>query len=726
MTMSNFLNPYQFIESKNTDPENHIEAKSIARGEHPFVRHDRWDADARSGRIVCKLTTRTPTAVGGENQESAKGAPRKLQPYLRDGRPAIPGNSLRGVIGTALETLSNSSMRVLEDRQFSVRKSMNDALKMLGRLNRMDGQWRLQPLCATAVSINDRNVIAGFKTLDAVFRDQSDRRLPLRDLLPAYVYPDRLKELRGLPSGAPIKARFSLPEEERATLGGLSRLRRESRLDSRFHVKKRGKKTFVLGQRIEGPIYHLESAPDDAALRIGWFRALDITDDQQRPPTKRYEYVLPEPKEPARTIPVPEEVVERFLALGAARHDADSALPFKLRGQESWRDLDGSLVYFHAKVEHGRPTIEEISLSSIWRMAVPDSVYEQFRRIDPELLPWSEKRQVLTPAECLLGVVGTGAGGGHDILPSLASRVRFRDAVPSAAYGGERDMLMSETKLQILGAPKPPSPAMYFTESDNPERPVNKQDLARRSASIRPNGRKVYLPHEVEGDALKERYVSAAQDGDKSDKQRVRVRPIRPDIPFLFAVEFENLSDEELGLLLSALHPASDSRHRLGIGKPLGLGSVTIDIEAVALWNRNLSDYSAEALERASACTVHAGSVTNVDDLDNEVRLLLSESDRVLADNVQPLSDLRNESLVDDEVLALWKTAMNPVNVEYPVCYPRTAEQFREWRSEGQEAELFSWFVRNDDQRTRTEKLGRIQPGEPLPPLTAHPPPQND
>jgi hypothetical protein len=284
---------------------------------------------------------------------------------------------------------------------------------------------------------------------------------------------------------------------------------------------------------------------------------------------------------------------------------------------------------------------------------------------------------------------------------------------------------MREIKLQILGAPKPPSPVLYFSHSDKPERPVTKQDLARSSDSIRPNGRKVYLPHEIDDKILKKQYASNAPDGDKSDKQRVSVRPFKTGVEFLFTVDFENLSDEELGLLLRTLCPAPETRHRLGIGKPLGLGSVKMDVEAVALWHRDLFDYAAEALEQPPACTVHSGSASKIEDLGSEVRAVLSESGRRLGEHVRPLSELQNDSLVDGELLAAWKTAMNPANVKYPVCYPRTAEQLRSWQSEGQETKLFSWFVRNDHKNVRTEKLGRILPGEPLPPLTAHPDPKN-
>ena len=49
----------------------------------------------------------------------------------------------------------------------------------------------------------------------------------------------------------------------------------------------------------------------------------------------------------------------------------------------------------------------------------------------------------------------------------------------------------------------------------------------------------------------------------------------------MFHVDFDNLDDTELGLLLYALRPKDTFRHKLGLGKRLGLGSVRIDPLAV-------------------------------------------------------------------------------------------------------------------------------------------------
>jgi hypothetical protein len=55
------------------------------------------------------------------------------------------------------------------------------------------------------------------------------------------------------------------------------------------------------------------------------------------------------------------------------------------------------------------------------------------------------------------------------------------------------------------------------------------------------------------------------------------IRPVRPGTVFKGRLRFENLTDVELGALLSVLQLKPSQRHRLGTGKPFGMGSVKID-----------------------------------------------------------------------------------------------------------------------------------------------------
>jgi len=56
------------------------------------------------------------------------------------------------------------------------------------------------------------------------------------------------------------------------------------------------------------------------------------------------------------------------------------------------------------------------------------------------------------------------------------------------------------------------------------------------------------------------------------------VAPLRDGLSFTFHVDFDNLTDREVGLLLYSLRPTGRFRHKVGMGKPIGLGSVRLDV----------------------------------------------------------------------------------------------------------------------------------------------------
>ena len=66
----------------------------------------------------------------------------------------------------------------------------------------------------------------------------------------------------------------------------------------------------------------------------------------------------------------------------------------------------------------------------------------------------------------------------------------------------------------------------------------------------------------------------------KHPTQLTKIKPLRNGMRFQFKVHFENLRPEELGLLWWALALPNESnkqyRHKLGMGKPLGMGTVAI------------------------------------------------------------------------------------------------------------------------------------------------------
>jgi CRISPR-associated protein (TIGR03986 family) len=75
----------------------------------------------------------------------------------------------------------------------------------------------------------------------------------------------------------------------------------------------------------------------------------------------------------------------------------------------------------------------------------------------------------------------------------------------------------------------------------------------------------------------------------EDSSQHTIIRPVQSETHFKGKVYFENLTKLELGALLTALELPDSKRHRFGMGKPLGLGTIKIETEVV-LEQKNLSE----------------------------------------------------------------------------------------------------------------------------------------
>lgn len=62
----------------------------------------------------------------------------------------------------------------------------------------------------------------------------------------------------------------------------------------------------------------------------------------------------------------------------------------------------------------------------------------------------------------------------------------------------------------------------------------------------------------------------------KTKAQYTIIKPIKRNIKFKSRIRFENLTKEELGALLFVLDLPENHYHKIGMGKPLGLGSIEI------------------------------------------------------------------------------------------------------------------------------------------------------
>ena len=317
-------------------------------------------------------------------------------------------------------------------------------------------------------------------------------------------------------------------------------------------------------------------------------------------------------------------------------------------------------------------------------------------KIDGDLKPWNEDRRKhgqVTPAELLFGIVEVNEKGeSRDSAGNLAGRLRFRDAL----LVGQPKPPGAEITLRLLGSPNQPCPSMYYHLEGQRGAYLSKQDYRHHENDTRlyPNGRKCYLHHPEPAAADRTDWESNKA-GDRQDKSRMRCRPMAADQWFFFPIDFDNLSAAELTLLLRALTPSPGFRHRLGLGKPLGLGTVAVTVEGVFLIER-ARRYDPDDLFDPERCyhRVWRPQRPKGGEAPPDWSGLYPDEQKALHE--QPPSsapaDLADERLIDQDTLAHLRALGDADRLEpgLPVRTPLLDNQY------DPEHETYKWFDTND------------------------------
>jgi len=153
---------------------------------------------------------------------------------------------------------------------------------------------------------------------------------------------------------------------------------------------------------------------------------------------------------------------------------------------------------------------------------------------------------------------------------ALVGKVSFSDAV----IEGKKNPQPIEYTA-ILGDPKPSCEQFYLIGPKNGRLDSSKWWKYREKDS-QVRGRKFYWSHKP-----KEANLSA----NSNEKLVTKFRALPAGSKFRFSVSFEGLSSIELGLLLYTLELEDEMHHKLGLAKPLGCGTVKVNIEKMSIRN---------------------------------------------------------------------------------------------------------------------------------------------
>ena len=219
----------------------------------------------------------------------------------------------------------------------------------------------------------------------------------------------------------------------------------------------------------------------------------------------------------------------------------------------------------------------EISPDRIKRIqeaGVPDNIIQRLEKFEKK--PFSEKEFT----EKLKGIADQKEyrsiilkhTAKHDISAAIfgnaetfAGRVFFEDAL---LKDGQQNVLMEENIPKLLQTPKPTTFQHYLVQ---PEDNLKARRHYNDNSAIR--GNKLYWHKSGE------KWIETNPTNLGRDNLITKITPVKPNTKFAGRIRFENLSKVELGALLFVLDLPEGCLHKLGMGKPIGLGSVKITPE---------------------------------------------------------------------------------------------------------------------------------------------------
>lgn len=306
---------------------------------------------------------------------------------------------------------------------------------------------------------------------------------------------------------------------------------------------------------------------------------LVITGDMNK---KKKEFVFLQPETDAEMIAIPGEMVQRFHDSDQLTQWQEKAFPINQPELDS-RQQDGLLRKQSVLSREGDPVFflrENRNVVFFGRAQMFRLPYRKspFELVPPQLRSGTtvDGKDAIDFAEAIFGYI---ADLGR--TSSRAGSVSFTNATLDP---GQTNVLFDqEITPNILGSPKPTAFQQYLVQSTEEGHEPNRKDTlahydsADSETTIR--GHKLYW-HKKQIDET----VDVANWSE--DKQHTQIRPVKEGVNFTFRIYFENLSQAALGALLWVLDlPAKNGdkqyRHKLGMGKPRGFGSVQISSKLI-------------------------------------------------------------------------------------------------------------------------------------------------
>ena len=530
--------PYNFVSLKD---KNDV----VDRGERKL--------GTNTGKLVCKLVNKTPLFIMGESEQDNKGHT-KERFYREKGILIVPASSLKGAIRNVIDVMTNSVIRNVENEKLEQRIGAGKFESVFGIIEYLPENGKNGVIVeAEKIRVKTKDKIeVGNKKFKFEDRGQEFSR--------KYSYKDGLIERVKLKDSI-----YNLKKTEIEVTKGAKVIEKLIKNSKEYKSYLSSDKSGVLG--------------------VLWFSS---------PIYGKIHEKLLIPKKNGRKFEFSKEEYEDFKYIIKQRAERI----------KNGKDINSSTFYYDKNLEKGDPLLfqvkdgkmaEHLAFSEIPRLRYKfsplDLVPEEFRPGD--------SLKNLSFSERLFGTTGDNTKKDEekkDELVALSGRVFFEDA---KNYKPEMIDNGNLVTLKAFGEPHPTLTTFYL---DNIEKNYNEN----KGVSIR--GRKFYWHHKEKiGKSFSEyrKSVEMPKIKNKNGKYEkelaynssLELMDINNE--FEFNINFENLTDEELGVLIYAIELEDGLLHKIGKGKAFGFGSCKIEIKEFLLENKNkYKDFFIEPFEK--------------------------------------------------------------------------------------------------------------------------------
>ena len=490
-----------------------------------WERHDEFIAGTNQGWIDVEIRTLTPLFIRGAVSRDNNGlwdsrdARVRPEPFLTpEGTPAIPGSSLRGMVRSLVEILSFAKIQPVNDQKPFFRTVSDDRIGREYRARVLRGGQK--PTGGFVRRDGDSWSIAPCEVV-RVSREVLSRTGQKFSSGPNYV------------------PAWSFQHQE-------------------CWVPMRSDSDGV------------EKIVFDNPGEVGWRQGTLVLTGNA--PKKKREFVFLDAASVSSPIRIPEEIWERF-------HDDDQITQWQERAfpvnepERACRRIPGGLregepVFF--LVDESRKS--EDNPDGLLFLGRAQMFRFPYDRSPAELVPEPIRNAGLDLAEAMFGRVAKDK-------KAIKGRVFFEDAI---AIDGGPEWLEDVIVPPILSSPKVTTFQHYLTQDGTKGKNDLTTYLMGDQTTIR--GHKLYWHRwenargmaQVKEPNRHDKILRDLSTPNPQDSQHTLIKPVKAGVSFKGRIRFENLTDLELGALLSALELPEGCAHRLGMGKPLGLGSVRI------------------------------------------------------------------------------------------------------------------------------------------------------